>query len=167
MARWIAAAVAVALASPVQEDEKRLAHEAEIGAPVADVWAALTTKAGMESWMVAHAEIDLKIGGVMRTHYDPKGKLGDAKTIENTILSFDPHRMLSIKATKIPEGFPFPNAIRDMWTVMYFEDAGAGKTRVKIVSLGLGDDEEATKMKSFFKRGNQLTLDRLRKKFEK
>ena len=46
---------------------------------------------------MAHADVDLKVGGKMLTHYDPKGRIGDPDTIENTILSFEPKRMLSIK----------------------------------------------------------------------
>jgi uncharacterized protein YndB with AHSA1/START domain len=66
--------------------DNRLVHEGIVAAPVKDVWAAFTTKKGQESWMVSHSEIELKIGGLMRTHYDPKGKIGDPKTIENTII---------------------------------------------------------------------------------
>ena len=81
------------------------------------VWAALCTKEGLESWNVAHADVDLKVGGKMLTHYDPKGKLGDPNTIENLILSFEPRRMLSIKVGHCPEKFPFKNAIKTVWQV--------------------------------------------------
>ena len=43
-----------------QEDHP-LVHEGLVNAPLDQVWAAFTTKAGSESWMVAHAEIELKI----------------------------------------------------------------------------------------------------------
>ena len=75
-------------------EANELVTEGMIGAPVDAVWAAFTTKEGQESWNVAHAEIDLKIGGKMRTHYDPAGRIGDPNTIENTILCFEPKRML-------------------------------------------------------------------------
>ncbi|MGE5213405.1 MAG: SRPBCC domain-containing protein, partial [Nitrospirota bacterium] len=55
------------------QENHRLVHEALVNAPLEQVWAAFTTKAGLESWMVAHAEIELKIGGRMKTQYDPKG----------------------------------------------------------------------------------------------
>ena len=80
-----------------------------IAAPVDAVWAALTTKEGQESWNVAHAEIDLKIGGKMRTHYDAAGRIGDPNTIENTILCFEPRRMLAIQVQNPPEKFPYKN----------------------------------------------------------
>jgi uncharacterized protein YndB with AHSA1/START domain len=146
-----------------KEAKDRTACETVIAASVADAWKAYTTKEGLEAWCVAHAEIDVRIGGLMRTHYDPAGKLGDEKTIENEILSFDPGRMLSIKVKKTPAGFPFPKAIKSMWTVLYFEDAGEGKTRVTCRSFGFGADEESQKMRSFFEGGNAHTLAQLKK----
>jgi uncharacterized protein YndB with AHSA1/START domain len=143
----------------------RLVHEALIPAPVEQVWNAFTTKAGLEPWMAAHAEVDLSVGGKMRTHHDPDGRIGDAKTIENTILSFEPLRMFSFKVSKAPEGFPFPNAIRSMWTVVYFESVDAKTTRVREVSLGFGDDVEAKKMREFFDVGNAYTMQMLKKRF--
>jgi uncharacterized protein YndB with AHSA1/START domain len=82
------------------------------------VWDAFTTKQGQESWNVAHAEIELKVGGKMRTHYDPKGRIGDPDTIENTILCFEPKRMLAIQVINPPEKFPYKSAIKNMWTVL-------------------------------------------------
>ena len=125
-------------------------HEAIVDAPLAEVWAAFTTKEGVESWMVAHGEVDLRVGGKMRTHYDPKGTLGDPNTIENTILSFEPMRMLSIKATKPPENFPFKKAIESMWSVVYFDELGPERTRVTCVGMGYGDDEESRKLREHF-----------------
>ncbi|MGH9650306.1 MAG: SRPBCC family protein, partial [Terriglobales bacterium] len=98
-----------------------LVHEGVVNAPLAQVWAAFTTKEGLESWMAAHAEIDLRVGGVMKTEHDAKGSVDGASSIANTILSYEPMRMLSLRVTKFPEGFPFPNAIRQMWTMVYFE----------------------------------------------
>ena len=140
---------------------KALVHEGIIGAPVAAVWSAFTTKGGLEAWMVPHAEIDLRVGGKMRTNYHADGKLGDENTIENTILSFEPQRMLSLKATKPPAGFPFKRALPGMWSVMYFEPLGPTRTRVRVVGMGYGDDEDSKAMRAFFDRGNQWTIDRL------
>ncbi len=169
--RLIVLLLAVACGGPVGAlavgvgDDGRLTHEGVVAAPVGEVWAAFTTEKGQESWMVAHSEVELKIGGRMRTHYDPKGVLGDSKTIENEIISYDPERMLSIRVSKTPEGFPFPNAIKSMWTVVYFEATGPQTTRVRIVSLGFGDDEESKKMRAFFDRGNAYTLRKLQERF--
>lgn len=148
-----------------QKVDNRLVHEGVVAAPVKDVWMAFTTKEGQESWMVAHSEVELKVGGLMRTNYDPKGKIGDPGTIENMIISYDPERMISIRVTKVPEGFPFPNAVLSMWTVIYFEAASPQTTRVRFVGLGFGSDEESVKMRAFFDRGNAYTLKKLQERF--
>ena len=147
------------------QDDTRIVHEGIVNAPVDQVWAAFTTVEGLESWMAAHATIELKIGGRMKTQYDPKGTVDDAKAIENTILSYEPLRMLSIKVAKAPDTFPFPNAIKNMWTIVYFTPEGDKTTRVREVSMGFGNDNESKKMREFFNRGNAFTLQKLQKRF--
>jgi uncharacterized protein YndB with AHSA1/START domain len=144
----------------------QVVSEGVIDAPVEAVWAAFATKEGQESWNVAHAEIDLKVGGKMRTHYDPKGVIGDPNTIENTILAFEPNRLLVMQVANPPAKFPFKDAIRKMWTVIHFEDAGPGRTRLRVVGVGYGDDEESQKLKGFFAKGNDYTIKKLQAKFD-
>lgn len=141
--------------------------EGIIEAPIEAVWSALTTGEGLRSWLAPHAEIDLRVGGLMRTNYNPKGALGDPETIENRILSFEPGRMLSIQVSKAPVKFPFPNAINRMWTVLYLEASEPTRTHVRVVGLGFGPDEESQKMRAFFEKGNAVTVDQLRRRFEK
>jgi uncharacterized protein YndB with AHSA1/START domain len=148
-------------------DESRQITEGIIDAPLDAVWNAFATKEGQEAWNVAHAEIDLKIGGKMRTHYDAKGKIGDANTIENIILAFEPRKMLTIKVGKPPEKFPFKEAIKNVWHVLYFEEAGPNRTRVRVVGLGYSADEESKKLRAFFEKGNAYTLKRLQEHFAK
>ncbi len=142
-----------------------LVTEGVVNAPVAAVWNAWTTSSGLKSWLAPHADTDLRIDGLMRTNYDPKGSLGDPGTIENKILAFEPERMLSIRVAKAPETFPFKAKIGEMWTVLYFQSTPDGKTLLRIVGLGFGSDQESLKMKEFFKQGNAFTLTQLQKRF--
>ena len=139
--------------------------EGVIAAPVDAVWAAFTTKEGQESWNVAHAEIDLKVGGKMLTHYDAAGRIGDPNTIENIILCFEPRRMLAIQVGSPPEKFPYKNAIKKMWTVLYFDEIGPSLTRLRLVGTGYGDNDESRKLRTFFEKGNAYTLKKLQEKF--
>lgn len=147
------------------QEDTRLVHEGIVAAPVDQVWKAFATPEGQREWMVAHAEIDLRVGGLMRAHYDPKGTLGDPGTIENTIISYEPGRMLSMRVSKAPQGFPFPHAVTRMWSVVYFQPEGAAATRVRIVSMGFAGDEESKAMRAFFDRGNGWTLRKLQERF--
>ena len=126
-------------------------------ASLEQVWTAFTTSEGLRTWLALHAEIDLRVGGLMRTNYSAQGRLGDPQTIENTILSFEPGRMMSIRVSKAPDTFPFPNAVRHMWTVIYFQSAGPRQTTFREVSLGFGTDQESQRKRAFFNQGNALT----------
>ena len=161
----IAALVAAISVSVRAQDVGPISHEGIVESSVEQVWAAYTTSEGLRSWLAPHAEIDLKVGGLMRTNYNPQGQLGDAGTIENVILAFEPLRMISIKVAKPPTNFPFPNAIRDMWSVLYFSPAGPGRTNLRSVSLGFGPDPESQRMRAFFEKGNAMTLNQLQRRF--
>jgi uncharacterized protein YndB with AHSA1/START domain len=148
-------------------DENTLVTEGIIDAPVEAVWDALATKKGQEAWNVAHAEIDLKVGGKMLTHYSAEGKIGDPNTIENIILAFEPKKMLTIQVGKPPEKFPFKEAVKNVWHVMYFDKAGEGRTRLRIVGVGYSADEASKKLRGFFEKGNSYTLKKLQEHFQK
>ena len=144
-----------------------LRSEGIVDAPIEAVWDAFTTKEGIESWMVPHAEIDLRVGGKMRTTYDPNGVIGDDSTIENTILSFDPPHMLSIKATKPPANFPMKEAIKNMWSVIYLDPVDSKRTRITVVGMGYGDDEASQTLRKHFDAGNTWTINKLQERFGK
>lgn len=157
--------VSLSAGSVQAQMRESIVTEGVVGAPVTAVWDAWATTPGLQSWLAPHADIDLRIDGLMRANYDPKGRLGDAGTIENRVLAYEPERMLSIKVAKTPEKFPFQSRIGDMWTVLYFQPTADGKTLLRIVGMGFGTDDESKKMRTFFEQGNAYTLAQLQKRF--
>jgi len=141
--------------------------EGIVNAPLEAVWNAFTTREGLESWMVAKTEIDLKAGGSWRTSYSKESTLDDDAAIHHMILAYDPGKMFSFRTVKFPKGFPFPNAIRKAWTVVYFEPMGDRQTKVTVRMLGFTDEDESQRMRTFFKQGNRETMDNLIKRFER
>jgi uncharacterized protein YndB with AHSA1/START domain len=146
------------------------AHAAEpqvtegfINTSPAEVWKIFTTAEGYKQTGVAHAEVDLKIGGAIRTHYDPKGQLGDAKTIVNEILAYEPERMLALRIKQPPADFAYADAIAGTWTVIYLTPAGDNMTQVRIIGLGYTDQPQSQAMRKFFAEGNRWTLDHIAK----
>lgn len=142
-----------------------IVSEGVVDAPPAEVWRAWTTAEGLRSWLAPLADIDLRLDGLMRANYNPQGTLGDEGTIENRVLAFEPERMLAIKVDRPPKSFPFQNAVRTMWTVIYFVGEGGNRTLVRAVSLGFTDDPESAGMRDFFQKGNDATLAALRNRF--
>jgi uncharacterized protein YndB with AHSA1/START domain len=163
----VLASCAAMMNAPMALAGRTLVTEAVIAAPVADVWDAFTTARGFESWAVAHAEVDLRVGGEIRSNYDPTGTIGDDHTIINQILVFEPQRMLAIRNTRAPAGFPHADLFGQTWSVIYFEpDNGAvDRTRVRIVGMGWGEGKQWDDLYNFFKAGNAQTLAALQKKF--
>ncbi len=138
-----------------------LVHEGIVDAPVAEVWRVFTTGEGWKKLGVAKAEVDLRVGGLIRTHYSPEGVLGDESTIQNRILAFEPERMLAICVDKPPRGFPFKEAWKATWSVMTLTDLGDGRTHLRLAGLGYGADPESQAMRKFFLDGNAWTLKKL------
>ena len=67
-------------------------------AAVAEVWRLFTTSEGYKATGVAQAEVDLRIGGEIRSHYDPKGTARATPRRSSTKSSpTSPERMLAIR----------------------------------------------------------------------
>lgn len=138
--------------------------EAVLPAPPSRVWKVLSTAEGWKALGVAKAEMDFRVLGKIRTHYSPAGRIGDDGTIENTILAYDPERMLAIKATKTPKEFPFPaEIVEPTWSVMFLEDMGDGRTLLSVRGHGYTSHPQSIKMREHFEQGNRWTLQQLAK----
>ena len=148
-------------------DDHRVVYETEIDADIDAVWNAFTTNDGLQSWMAPLVEIELMVGGKMKANYNAKGRIGDDTTIENTILSFDPKRMLSLKATVFPKGFPFKDVAKATWSVFYFSELPSSRTKITVVGLGYTEDEQSQKMRSFFAAANKHSFDKLKEALRK
>jgi uncharacterized protein YndB with AHSA1/START domain len=139
--------------------------EGFINASPAEVWRIFTTAEGYKLTGAAHAEVDLKIGGLIRAHYNPKGQLGDAETIVNEILAYEPERMLAIRIKQPPVGFPHKDAVAGTWTVIYINPAGDNMTQVRIIGLGYTDSPQSQAMRKYFAEGNRWTLEHIGKRY--
>lgn len=155
----------LATATPDESADRILRQDLTVEAPLDRVWDRFTTKPGIESWMAKHAEIDLRRGGLLRANYNDDPKPDDGTWIVHEFLNVDPQRMLSTHLLRCPDGFPYPNAIKNMWSVMRFEPVSESSTRISLIGLGYGDDPESREMYAFFEKGNAFLLDKLRSLF--
>jgi uncharacterized protein YndB with AHSA1/START domain len=153
-------------ATPPISNSSSFAQEAVINAPVAEVWKVWSTSEGYKQTGVAQAEIDLRVGGLIRSRYSAKGLLGDEETIENRILAYEPQRMIAFRIDRPPKSFPFQEAWKTTWFVVTLTDLGDGRTHIRAASMGFGTDEESLKMRKFFQDGNALTLRVLQRNFD-
>lgn len=142
-----------------------LRHETIVDAPVANVWKAFTTPEEMRQFIAPVIALDLRPGGIWEASYDPAGKIGAPGNIQNEVLSFVPERFLSIRIKRTPPQFPHPEVGKSVWTVIWFEDLGGGKTRLTTEMLPWTSGPEAGLLYGFFSAGNEVTLRHARDYF--
>jgi uncharacterized protein YndB with AHSA1/START domain len=148
------------------DDAPSFVNEGTVNAPVAAVWNVWSTSEGFKLLGVAHAEVDFRVGGLIRSRYGATGVLGDEETIENRILAYEPRRMVAIRIERTPKSFPFKNAWKQVWTVVTLTDAGDNRTHLRFASMGFGSDEESLAMRRFFEAGDAATLKTIQRHFE-
>jgi uncharacterized protein YndB with AHSA1/START domain len=161
----VGAALLAAMGAARSQDGVAFANEGVVNAPVEQVWKVFSTSEGYKVLGPALAEVDLKLGGTIRSRYRSDGALGDAETIENVILAYEPPRMIAIKIQKPPQTFPFKEAWKNAWTVVSLTPLDGERTLVRASSLGYGTDEESVAMRRFFEAGNEQTIGALQKHF--
>lgn len=145
------------------DGSQMLVHETVIDAPIAEVWAAISTAEGWRSWAVPVAwasEPDM-----IETSYTPTARPGDATTIRQRILASIPGRMIAFRTVKAPDGFPHFDVFRQTTGLFELEAEGDSRTRVRVIGAGYPDNDAGRELIGFFREGNRISLERLRDRF--
>ncbi len=137
-----------------EANQRILAQEVVVNAPIQQVWDAYTTAEGWTAWAVPAAEVDLRVGGEIRTSYT--GQVGDPGTNVLKILSYVPRRLLSLRATST-ENWPevMKHDADRLSNVILFEQLEDGRTRVESYGIGYSDAPEYESMMQFFIDANE------------
>ena len=142
--------------------ELMLVETVNIRAPASRVWDAYTTSSGYASWAAPLAEVDLRVGGSIRSHYDPNGRIGDPQTITLRIVNYVPQRMLTLQAD-ISSNWPeiLTEQAAQLYNVILFEPVSEDRTRLVSYGLGYRDSEEMRELMNFFITANAQLYERL------
>lgn len=144
-----------------------LCHTIVVPASAAEVWPLIATGEGWQSWAAPVAALDLRVGGVLETSYDPAAHIGDAGNIRNRVFAFTPERLLVIEIVDAPPGFPHAEAARELRTALELEPIDATHTRIRVTMTGYRDGPEFDALFAFFNRGNAFTLTKLGERIER
>ena len=139
-----------------------LIQEFTIKSPIDSVWKAYTTKKGWESWAVPIAEIELKVGGFIKTNYNTQGKIGDSTTIVTHIVNYVPNQLLTLQA-EITDNFPefMKNEAQDFYNVIYFDELENGTTNIKSFGIGYKNNPKYLALMKYFIPANEKTIMKL------
>ena len=158
---------AVSNTSSVEADGDRVLQlSVVVPAPPSAVWEAFTTGEGYKGWAAPVAEVDFRVGGIIETSYDPASQPGRPGNIKNQIVAYVPERLLAIRNVQTPPGFRGAEAFGRTSTVVQFEPAGTGATKVTLTNAGYGRGEDFDAVYRHFEWGNAYSLDQLKKRFE-
>ena len=135
--------------------ERIRVHTLELEAPVQKVWDACTTSEGWQAWSAPKVELDLRVGGQIRTHYDTSAKLGDEGTIYLEVLAYVPLELLTLRA-EVSSNWPeiMKKDADRLSNVMLFQELGPERTRLISYGIGYGDAPEYEDLLEFFRAAN-------------
>jgi uncharacterized protein YndB with AHSA1/START domain len=142
-----------------QTPELVLIQELIVDASIDAVWDAYTTKKGWENWAVPLAEVDLKVGGYIKTNYNAEGTIGDSTTIVTHIINYVPKRLLTLQA-EITDNFPefMKEDAEDFYNVIYFDELENGHTHIRSFGIGYKNDPRYLSLMNYFIPANEKTL---------
>jgi uncharacterized protein YndB with AHSA1/START domain len=169
----LALCAAPASASPVStsrtiaeaDGSRTLVAEVEVDAPIAEVWNAISTPEGWQSWAVPLARLVADEPDMLETSYDPAAPAGGPGTIRQLFVARIPGRLLAFRTVKAPQGFPDFETYSRVVNVFELEPRGDNATFVRLSAHPYPDDEAGRRLIAFFERGNRASLDMLRRRF--
>lgn len=146
--------------------DRILEKEITVGASISDIWRAWTTLGGVRRFFAPDARLEIKPNGLYEILFDLGAAPGSQGAEGCRVLSLVPNRMLSFTWNAPPQ---FPHARREIaqWVVLFFEQEGKKKTRVKLIELGWKEGKEGEGVYRYFDRAWDLVLRRLAHSFEK
>ncbi|MEM7049527.1 MAG: SRPBCC domain-containing protein [Acidobacteriota bacterium] len=136
--------------------ERILYHQVILDAPRDIVWQAYSTAEGWRAWVAPLAEVDLRVGGTIRTNYNPEGELGDASTNTLTIVNYVPETLLTLRA-ELSKNWPkiLQEDAENLTNVLLFEELSDSKTRLRSYGIGYRDRPEYDELMTFFIQANE------------
>ncbi len=136
--------------------EKVVVQELVVDAPVEALWDAYVTAEGWTAWAAPVAEVDLRAGGTIRSHYTPNASIGDAGTNTLQIVNYVPRRVLTLQA-ELAENWPeIMKADADkLMNVVLFESMGDERSKIYSYGVGYGDSEAYEGLIEFFIPANE------------
>jgi len=132
-----------------------------------EIWRAFTTADGWKGFAVAFAEMEMKVGGIIETSYNPKAHAGDPDNIKNEIVAYVPGRMMAIRCVQAPRDFKHKQEFFSTATVFEIMPAEKQTTRILVTAVGYRPGEAFDDLFKKFRWGDAYTLEKLRARFAK
>jgi hypothetical protein len=112
---------------------------------------------------VPHANVDLRVGGFLRTNHLADGKIGDANTVTNKIIALKSKKKISIKLVEAPKAIPLANSLVGTWYEITLSAVSKTRTRVQCVGYGFNEGPIGYPGRTIAGQGNAWALQQLQR----
>jgi uncharacterized protein YndB with AHSA1/START domain len=164
-ATWRPAAAFLRFARPpAAAAERSIDKEVIVAATPDEVWAAWTTREGIESFFAPEAEVDPRPGGAFHVHFDPTAPEGCRGADDMRFLAVQPKKMLSFD-WNAPPSLPEARAQRTV-VVVRFLPLAPRETRVTLHHTAWGSGGEWDEAYAYFDRAWGNVLANLKQRFD-
>ena len=142
-------------------NELILIQEVSFEASIEEVWRAYTTAEGWTAWASPKAEIDLRVGGTIRTAY--QGEIGGENTNTLHIVNYVPERLLTLRA-ELSSSWPevMQEDAERLSNVILFDETEDGVTRIQSFGIGYTNAPQYDQLMGFFIKANEGLFQNLR-----
>ena len=133
-----------------------------VDTPLELVWDAYTTGEGWEMWAAPLAQVNLTIGGKIRTNYNPNASLEDSTTNTLTIVNYVPLKLLTLQAD-VTKNWPvfMQKDHKRLFNVIVFEEINERQTKVISYGIGYTTDPDYMELMNYFIPANEGLLNKL------
>ena len=138
--------------------------EVLVDAGINEVWDAWTTEEGIKSFFAPGCHVDLRVDGLYEIFFAPDNPPGERGGDGMRLMVIEPGKMLSF-TWNAPLHLPDVRGQRTH-VVLWFDDAGGGRTKVTLRHDGWGEGEEWDKAFEYFEKAwLEAVLPRLEYRF--
>lgn len=164
--RWTALNATLALLAPLAgaAAERALDKDALVAAPLAQAWAAWTTREGIVGFFAPDARVEARPGGPFEVFFDPQAEPGLKGADGMRFLAVQPQRMISFE-WNAPPSLPEARQQRSV-VIVRFTPVDAQHTRVSLHHVGWGDGGEWDQAYAYFDRAWARVLANMQQRFE-
>lgn len=159
---------AVSKTDTLPSGEIMLVQEIILRSSIDKVWKAYTTPEEWKKWVAPVVEMDFKINGTIKSHYDSTASIGDKGAIVIHILNYIPHKQITMQA-EIADNFPafMQGEEKNLYNIVNFEQMSDSHTKLTLYGIGYKNEPAWHDLLKFFVQGNEMTLNKLKKYLEK
>jgi uncharacterized protein YndB with AHSA1/START domain len=157
-------ALCAAMPLAAQAAERAIEKDVVVHAPLAQVWAAWTTREGVVSFFAPDARVEPRVGGPFEIYFDPGAAPGSKGADGMRFLAVQPMKMLSFD-WNAPPHLPEARAQRTV-VIVRFAAVNDSSTRVSLHHTGWGEGGQWDQAYSYFEGTWPRVLAGLKKRFD-